>query len=401
MKKYTLDDIFNNDEFGLLDTDLRKSTPIKTDEDRLKESFEEINIFYEKKGREPSKESMTEFNLVSRLKNFRENEQHKIILKPLDKHNLLGELQMEVSSIDDVLNSDEFGLLDNDADLSIHNFKHTPKIDKRAEADYISKRKSMSEKEFAKYEAMFQQVHQELKAGKRKLLPFSYAEKNLKEGNFYLVDGLLAYLEVSKAEKVLQENKSGDRFRLEGRTVTIFENGTISNMLFRSLGKAIQKNGKLITNTEENSEKELLTNANLLNKEDISSGWIYVLKSKSKNPQIRSIENLYKIGFSTTKVEERIKNASNEATYLFADVEIVATWHCYNMKAQKFEHLIHRFFAESCLDVDVFDEDNQRITPREWFIVPLEIINQTIDLIISEDIINYRYDVKRRILLPK
>src|SRR5699024_653046 len=100
-----------------------------------------------------------------------------------------------------------------------------PKPGSRKEADYIARRKSLSEKDFAKYDQMFKQVHKELKTGERKLLPFSDAERNLMEGNFYLVDGLLAYLDVSNAEEVLKKNKSGNRIRLEGRTQTIFENG--------------------------------------------------------------------------------------------------------------------------------------------------------------------------------
>lgn len=128
----------------------------------------------------------------------------------------------------------------------------------------MAQRKPMSDKEFEKYETMFRQVHKELKEGKRRLAEFNNTETNLIEGKFYLVDGLLAYLEVSKAEKILKENTSGDRVRLEGRTVTIFENGTKSNMLFRSLGKAILKNGKLITDTAENIEDELWKNAGIV-----------------------------------------------------------------------------------------------------------------------------------------
>lgn len=238
---------------------------------------------------------------------------------------------------------------------------------------------------------MFKQVHQELKEGKRKFKEFKNAETNLKEGNFYLVDGLLAYLEVSKAEKVLKENTSGDRVRLEGRTVTIFENGTISNMLFRSLGKAIQKNGKLITDVIDSGEKELFKNAGVDYQEDISSGWIYILKSKSKNPEIASINDLYKIGLSTTSVKERIKNASKSSTYLFDEVEEVYSCEIANVNIHKFESLLHRFFGNVCLDLDIYN-NGERINPREWFVAPLPIIQEAINLLINGTIINYKYD---------
>ncbi|UOE40326.1 GIY-YIG nuclease family protein [Chryseobacterium suipulveris] len=398
--KLSLDDIFNSDEFGLLDIK-PKASAVKTEEDRLLDSFQEINSFFEKNNREPSTNSMSEYGLKSRLKSIRTNEKHKITLKPFDKHNLLGEVKMPEISVVDILNDDEFGLLDTDADLSIHTFKHTPKQEERAKTDFLAQRKPMSEKEFAKYEKMFQQVHRELREGKRKLLPGNAEEENLKEGNFYLIDGILAYLEVSDAERVLKENKSGDRVRLEGRTVTIFENATISNMLIRSLGKAVLKNGKLITEPTEKTEEDLFKNAGLVSEEDVKSGWIYILKSKSKNPKISQIKDLYKIGFSTTNVEDRIKNASKEATYLFDDVEIVDKYICYNLNTQNFENLIHRFFGNCCLNIDIYNDKKQRLTPREWFVVPLSIINEVINLIISGGIVNYSYDVEQKKLVYK
>lgn len=391
----SLDDIFNDDDFGLLESK-EKQHFIKNDEDRLIDSFEEINLFFEKNNREPSTSSMSEYALCARLKEFRSHEQKKSILKSFDRFNLLGALETKVETIDDVLNDDDFGLLDTNGDHSIFEFNFTPKGSSRANADYIAQRNSLSEKDFKKYEIMFSQVHKELKAGKRKLIDFKNAEDNLIEGNFYLVDGLLAYLEVSKAEKVLKENKSGDRLRVEGRTLTIFENGTVSNMLFRSLGKAIQKNGKIVTNTDENIYQQLVQNTGMVGEEDIQSGWIYVLTSKSENPLLKNIENLYKIGFSKLPVTERIKNSSKEATYLFAEVAITASYNCYSLNVQAFENLIHRFFAEACLNVDLYDRLGNRYVPREWFSIPLPIINEAIDLLINGSIVNYKYDHKSK-----
>lgn len=387
----TLDDIFNEDDFGLLDSSEKKSV-IKTDEDRLLESFEEINSFFEKNKREPSNSSIAEYSLLARLKEFRNNENKKRIVKPFDRFNLLGKVEYETPSIDEILNDDELGLLDSDGDNSIFEFKHTPQIDKRAKAESIAQRKSLSDDDFAKYEVMFQNVHRDLKSGRRKMLPFNDAETNLKQGNFYLVDGLLAYLESSDAEKTLKENKTGDRIRLDGPTTTIFENGTVSNLLFRSLGKAIQKNGKLITQPLDDIEKDLAVNAGMVKAEDIESGWIYILKSKSQNPEIKNIKNLYKIGFSTVPVETRIKNATKEATYLYDDVAIVAKYSCYNINIQNFENLLHRLFASVCLDIDLYDASGKRFIPREWFVLPIDVLNEAIELFINGGIINYRFD---------
>ncbi|WJS95274.1 GIY-YIG nuclease family protein [Flavobacterium johnsoniae] len=399
-KKLTIEDIFDDDDFGLLDSKLKTST-VKTDEERLIDSFEEINIFFDKNQREPNKSSMSEYGLLAKLKNFRENEAQKKILKPFDRNNLLGYVEMEGQTIEDIFNEeDELGLLDSDKDLDIFKFKHTPKPEDRADADFVAQRKPIKEKEFEKYEAMFQKVHKEIKEGRRKILPFTNIEKNLHVGDFYLMDGILLYLESANLETAEKELVSGNRVRTEGRTRTIFENGTFSNMLYRSLGKQIQKNGKLITNTYEKIEQDLFVNTGLVKEEDIHSGWIYVLKSKSTNSQIANIKDLYKVGFASSSVDERIKNARYEATYLFADVQKVATYKVYNRNADKLESLLHRFFANACLDIDLFNEKGQRLNPREWFVVPFVIIEETIQLILNENIVNYEYDpVAKRIKL--
>jgi len=136
-----------------------------------------------------------------------------------------------------------------------------------------------------------------------------------------------------------------------------------------------------------------LSNVSELDKE---SGYIYVLSSKSTNPKISSINNLYKIGYSTTTVDERIKNAERQPTYLMAPVEIVAVYKAFNMNAQKFEQLLHNFFGTCCLNIDIYDEKLRRKAPQEWFVVPLSIIDEAINYIITEEIVHYRYDSENK-----
>jgi hypothetical protein len=399
-KKISIDDIFNDDEFGLLET-AAKTSNVKTADQRLVDAFEEINAFVDKNSREPNTSSMSEYGLLARLKNIKENEQQKISLKPYDRHNLLGEVEKPKTSIDDILNDDELGLLATDSDLSIFKYRHIPKEDEREKADFIASRKPLKESEFKPYEEMFQKIHQEIREGKRQIKPFHNIEKNLHIGDFYLIEGVMLFLKEAKLEKTLWEQKSGNRERIEGRTFTIFENGTYSNMLFRSLGKQIQKSGKLITNTQEGINNELYVNAGMVKEEDIQTGWVYILKSKSTNPDISVIKDLYKIGFSSTPIDERIKNAKNEATYLFADVTKVESFALYNRNADKLEQLLHRFFALVCLNIDIYNEKGQRATPREWFIVPLDVIREAIELILTEQIIIYKYDVENKIIVEK
>jgi hypothetical protein len=391
-KKLTIDDIFDDDDFGLLDSKAKTSS-VKTDEERLIDSFEEINVFTDKNDSEPSKSSMSEYGLLAKLKNFRENEEQKKVLKPYDRHNLLGHVEMEKQSIDDILNEDDdLGLLDADNDLDIFKFKHTPKPEDRAESDFVAQRKPMKEKDFEKYEQLFLQVHKEIIEGKRKIKPFTNIEKNLHVGDFYLMNGIMLYLESANLNKEEIKHRSSVRVRVEGRTRTIFENGTYNNMLFTSLGRGLQQDGKLITNLYDKIEQDLFVTSGLVKEEDVQSGWIYVLKSKSTNSQIVNIKDLYKVGFASNSVDERIKNAKNEATYLFADVKKIASYKVYNRNANKLENLLHRFFASACLDIDLFNVKGQRLNPREWFVVPFDVIEETIQLILNENIVNYEYD---------
>lgn len=390
-KKMTIEDIFDDDEFGLLN-EKSKTSSVKTNEDRLIDSFEEINVFFDKHKREPNDSSMSEYGLQARLKNFRENEAQKKILKPFDRHNLLGYVEMEEQTLDEIMDDDDFGLLDTDNDLDIFKFKHTPQQQDRADTDFVAQRKPLKEKEFAKYEDMFIKVHIEIKEGKRKIVSFSNLEQHLREGQFYVADGLLLYLEKTSWRREQDNLNKNTLHRKDGRTRIIFENGTMSNMYYRSLGKLLYSNGKMVTNTYQGIEKELFINSGLLKEKDMESGWLYILKTKSTNKELAGIKDLYKIGFTSEPVDDRIRNAKNEATYLFADVQKIATYQIYNRNADKLEGLLHRFFANACLDIDLFNEKRQRLNPREWFVVPFYIIEEAIQLILNENIINYEYN---------
>lgn len=401
-KKITLDDIFNDDEFGILDSKPTNSN-IKTEDERLIESFQEITDFFEKNNREPEATNVTEFKLLSRLEALRQDAKKVEVLKPFDLHNLLN-TKTEVKSVADILNDDDLGILDTDDTLSIFQLKNVPSSIDRAESDYVAQRKAIKDKDFQAYETMFKKVHKELREGNRKLFTFENADKNLKAGSYYILNGMLLFLEDVKFETDNVSLPSGNRLRKDGRTRIIFENGTMSNMLYRSLEKALlhqENDGRIVSHTETEIEQELFANVNALKEEDQETGWIYILKSKSAHKELASIRNLYKIGYSTVPVPERIKNASKESTYLMADVQIVASYKTYNMNAQKFESLIHRFFAEACLNIDIHDDIGRRMTPREWFVVPLPIIDKAIHLIISGEIVDYGYDSGNEALVKK
>ncbi len=396
-KEQVLNDIFANDPLGLLTVKPRAAYGQNADE-RLMASFEEINAFVAQHQREPEANfaEVSEYQLSARLKGIREDVVKIRQLKPYDVHQLLAEVENTIvgepkadyskskviESIDDILSDDSLGLLGDDDDLGLFEMKHVTRIEERDSADFVARRKPC--KNFEAYEKQFKQIQEELSNGQRDLVEFN--ENQLAEGNYFVHNGLLLLL-----EKTYKLNR--DKFgKVDGRTRVIFENGTESSMKLRSLGKNLFINGRAVTNNKINIEQEFEQNFNGISDNDNVTGYIYVLKSLSVDPEIVQINNLYKIGFSTTAVEERIKNAAKEPTYLMAPVQTICTWDCYNMNPHKFEQLIHQFFGNSCLEVDVFDEKGQRHTPREWFVAPLEIIEKAVELIISGDVVNYVYD---------
>ena len=385
--KKTLEDIFNDDPFGLLNIKPSASTARNEDE-RLVASFQEINDFYEKNKREPEQGAgIHEHQLYSRLKSIRQDPVKMEMLKTHNQFGLLNYEEKKIESLDDILNDNTYGLLDDHSE-GLFEYKHIKKEDERASADFVAKRKPC--KNFTEYEPIFKQVQQDLAAGKRKLI--SFKQDFLNAGDFFVHNGILLWLEKVEFEEEVQEFKSGSRYRKDGRTRVIFENGTESNMLYRSLYKSLLANGKAVSDNADIVNEEFKKKFGTITDEDEESGFIYILKSKSDKPEIKEITNLYKIGFSTIPVEERIKNASQEPTYLMAEVQIVTAYKCYNMNTQKLELLLHTFFGSSCLSIDVFDKSGSRHIPREWFIAPLDIIEQAIQMIINGEIVNYRYD---------
>jgi hypothetical protein len=383
----SLDDIFANDPFDILDVKPKVSTARNADE-RLVNTFHEINDFFKKNDKEPqpNPSNISEFQLYSRLKGIRENPEKSMSLENEDIHGLLKFEKKEINSIDDIINDDLFNLLEDDTDL--FDFKHTPKTDERMATDFVAKRKAL--KDFDRYEPLFKEIQSDLARGKRKLVDFKM--DNLRIGSYYVHNGVLFLLEDIDITKKEHYRKDGTRVREDGRTRCIFENGTVSNMLKRSVEKILYANGKVVTQNIDDISNHFIEKFSNINEEDEAAGYIYVLRSKSTDDRILAIDNLYKIGYSNFEVEERIKNAEKDPTYLMAPVKIVTSWKCYNMNTQKLEQLLHNFFGNACLNIDIYDENKQRHAPREWFVAPLGIIEQAIELIISGDVIKYKYD---------
>lgn len=387
-KKSVLNEIFADDPFNLLDIKPKVSQS-RNEEERLISSFEEINSFFEKEQREPTEsQNMQERTLFSRLTALRNNPSKILALKPYDKFDLLKvEAEKEYNTLEDLLQDDFLGLLSDDRE-GLFDLKHVDYSEERASADFVARRKPC--KDFDRYEPLLKAVQVDLSLGKRKLVNFN--QDNLRVGSFYVHNGILFYLKEINITQKEHYKPNGTRVREDGRTRCIFENGTESNMLKRSVEKILYTNGKVVTENSDEVASSLTYEINTVNEDDIASGHIYILQSKSAEPKIKNLKNLYKIGFSSTEVSERIKNAKNEPTYLMADVHLVTKYLCYNMNSKKLESLLHNFFGSACLDIDIFDNQGQRHSPREWFVAPLDVIEKVVDLIIKGDITKYKFE---------
>lgn len=376
-----LQQIIDEDEYGLLY--IKPIVRPQTEEERTVMKFEEINRFIKDHNAEPANnpDDIMEKQLYFRLKSIRENPELSSKLKGIDIYNLLPEqmLQSEPATLEDIMNSDDFGMLDTDPEHDIFTIKHGKPVNRTVGTfDHVAKQKKC--KDFDKFEHLFKSCQDDLKNNKRRLLKFAN-EASIKPGAFFVLRGMLLYIDTVG-------DFSYRNHRQQARTRCIYENGTESDILRNSLAKTMYSEGQIVS---ENVDDTLKTMAGIT-EEDESNGSIYILKSLSKDPQVKAIENLYKIGWSSTSVEDRIKNAINEPTYLMAKVKIVETYKTFNVNAQKFEDLLHKFFKPAQVLIDVIDNNGTRCSPKEWFDVPLGIIQQAIALLASGEIVKYKYD---------
>lgn len=386
MSDASLDEIFNNDPLNILNIE-RKVFNVKSEEQRLIDSFSEIAAFFIENKREPNPSGISEFQLYSRLNSIRNDPKKVRILAPHDHCGLLRSQISQIKTMDGIVANDALGILNSEAE-DIFEFKHVTKIERNS-PDYIARRKPCLN--FDKYESKFLEVHADLISGRRKLIELN--SKNFREGDIYVLSGVLVYLESAQIKVEKQEFTSGSRQRVDGRTRCIFENGTESTPLLRSLEKSIQKDGFALT---EKIQDFPSVDPTSVTKEDKEAGFVYILRSKSTDPAISSLKDLYKIGFTEGSVEQRIRNASKETTYLMAGVSIVMTFKCFNMNPQKLERLLHRFFGMSQLNIDVRNEDSIECAVKEWFVAPLDVVEKAVELIISGKIVHYSYDDRNK-----
>jgi hypothetical protein len=386
MDKERLQQMIDEDDLGLLEVKPSQSAA-QSEEERLLDKFHRINEFYRANEREPetSPTNMQEAQLAMSLSALRKDAGKWDVLLDFDEYGLLQSAEPP-TSMEAIYEDDDMGLLNDVApEVDIFDLKHVP--NKAELPDYIAQREPCED--FGRFEPLFKICHQDLRTGKRQMLPFAN-EQQIEPGQFFVLKGIMAYV----AEVGEKENKGG---KVNARMRCIFENGTESAMLLRSLARELYKDGRRVTEHED----RLINELDGVNEADQQAGYIYVLKSLNPNVEISGKTDLYKIGYCAGSVEERIKNAAEDPTYLMAPVQIVTTFQCYNLNPQKLELLLHKFLGKVCLEVDVFDAAGKRHAPREWFVAPLAVIEEAIRLSMTGEIIDFTFDRQANLIRKK
>jgi hypothetical protein len=356
-------------------------------EERVVAGFEQIQRFVSLHGRVPARGDdidLLERIYAVRLHRIRALSEFRPLLDPLDSQGLLSENQSLSTAADSDLDDDallaELGF--GSAPQGIADLRHVRSTAEKRAAEEIANRKPCDD--FDKFRPMFQQVKKELDAGIRRSRPFETMDQ-IQQGQWFIVGGQVAFVESVGDEFQTEYGRRDSRLRV------IYDNGTESDVLLRSLQRAMHRDGagRAISTPDAGPLFSGVPDVG-----DESSGTIYVLQTKSDIPALAANrEILHKIGVTGGSVERRIYDARLDATFLLADVEIIATYKLANINRTRLEALIHRFFDAARLNIEIKDRFGYPVVPREWFLVPLYAIDEAVKRIKDGSITEYRYDL--------
>jgi hypothetical protein len=363
-------------------------------EERIIAGFEEIQRFVEKHGDVPrhgEDHDIFERLYAVRLDRLRVLEECRSLLSSVDHQGLLSGGEVVAGASNESVDDEQL-LAELKDDLAgadtIAELRHVRKSTDRRSPEEIANRVVCED--FETFKQLFEKVQRELQSGLREAVPVQTMDQikmaKIQKGQYFIVGGQVAYV----AE--VGEDFKTDYDRKDSRLRVIYDNGTESNILMRSFHRSLypdkEQAGRIITNPDAGplfaSEQA---------EDDLASGTIYVLRSKSDHPIIAANRDvLHKIGVTGSKVDIRIANATLDPTFLMADVEIIATYELYNVNRIKLENVIHRVFDPAQLDIEIKDRFGNPVRPREWFLVPLFIVDEVVDRIKNGTITQYVYE---------
>ncbi|MEX0270942.1 GIY-YIG nuclease family protein [Leptolyngbyaceae cyanobacterium UHCC 1019] len=394
--KYTTDD--DLELLGELGVDLapEPSGQRSAKEERIIAGFEEIERFVEEQGRLPQQveeHDIFERLYAVRLDRLRESAECRAVLEPLDSRRLLAaeantSLTPEADLDDETLLA-SLGI-DATSENDVTHLTHVRSLrDKSRSRSEIKAAEEIAQRslcpDFDEFKPIFDQVQRDLEIGTRQTIKYQ-DNAAVNQGDLFILDG----------QKVMVVDM-GDPFvsdygRPDCRLRVIYDNATESDLLLRSLQRALNKD-KVSRRITTPDFGPLFSHVEAA--DDLPTGYIYVLRSKSDHPVVaehRSV--IHKIGVTGGDVNQRVANAKKDPTYLLADVEIVATFKLANINRQGLEALLQNFFSSVRLDLELQDRFGIPVKPREWFLVPLEVIEQVIEKIKDGTIEQFRYEPK-------
>lgn len=352
---------------------------------RIIAGFEEIERFVDKHGRLPQHGDdldIFERLYAVRLDRIRESSECREVLRDHDPRGLLGaeaDLTARREPTDDELLASLSELGNDTEDLT--RLVHVRSRDEIKAAEEIAKRNPCED--FETFKPVFEAVQSDLEIGTRETVKYENDSK-IRKGDMFILDGQTVL--VADEGDVFRSNYDRNDWRLR----LIYSNGTESDLLMRSLQRALNKD-KTSRRIIESSLGPLF--AAVEEEGDLATGYIYVLRSKSKHPFIKEHRSVvHKIGVTGGDVKARIANAKHDATYLLSDVEVVATFKLANINAKRLEALIHKFFAGARLDLKIQDRFGIEVESREWFLLPINVIEEAIEKIAAGNITDFRYD---------
>jgi hypothetical protein len=366
-------------------------------EQRILAGFEEIERFVEQHGRLPQHgegRDIFERLYAVRLDRLRQSPECRAVLKDADTRRLLGTTPEASTATSDEPDDAELQAALGDLATSddVTKLVHVRSNEDRKAAEEVAQRRPCAD--FETFRQVFDKVQEELNAGLRRTEKFHHDGK-LERGDLFILGGQKV-LVAGAGEKMMKEFGREDR-----RLRVIFDNGTESNMLLRSLQRALYKDdrNRRILGPHDSEAAPLFSD--VVEEGDLATGYIYVLRSKSDHPfiaQNRSV--IHKIGVTGGDVKSRIANAKKDPTYLLADVDIVATYKLGNINRKALELLLHRFFGNARLDLELKDRFGAGVEPREWFLVPFPVIDQAVQKLMAGTIGDFRYDPQTARLVP-
>jgi hypothetical protein len=367
-------------------------------EQRIIAGFEDIQRFVDQHGRVPEHgegKDIFERIYAVRLDRIRSVEECRAILMPIDHQGLLAvdhvsEIQA-VDAIDDDALMAELQGIDDASDIT--NLRHVRTTAEKREAEEIANRERCQD--FERFRPLFDGVAHDLTTGVRKSLAIrkeaGFLKSDIKAGEFFILFGQSVYVaEVGKGMRA----PNGET---DARLRAIYSNGTESNLLLRSLQRALYKD-EASRKISEPSLGPLFDSKQ--DDDDLASGTVYILRSNSNHPAVAPHrEVLHKIGVTGGDVARRVANARLDPTFLLADVEVVATYELFNINRTRLENLIHKIFCNARLNIEIKDRFGQPVMPREWFLVPLYVIDEAIEKVRAGTIAEYIYDPEKASLI--